>query len=75
MVDFLRANPYMTVEDYRWKYSIPLIKIMGMDYSHVNYLSERELENRGSSTVSTRGKSVEELNSDLGVAIKFPDEE
>lgn len=73
MVDFLKANPFMTMEDYLWKYSIPMIKIMGMDNSHVNYLSEKQAKNRGVKTVDVNNMSVEELNNDLGTKIKFPD--
>lgn len=74
MVDFLKANPFMTMDDYLWKYSIPMIKIMGMDNSHVNYLSEKQAENRKFKTVDMNGKSVEELNNDLGTKIIFPNE-
>jgi hypothetical protein len=74
MVDFLKANPFMTMEDYLWKYSIPMIKIMGMDNSHVNYLSEKQAANRGVKTVDVNNMSVEELNNDLGTKIKFPNE-
>ena len=74
IVDFLKANPFMTMDDYLWKYSIPMIKIMGMDNSHVNYLSEKQVEDRKFKTVDVNGKSTEELNNDLGMAIKFPDE-
>lgn len=74
MVDFLKANPFMTMEDYLWKYSIPMIKIMGMDNSHVNYLSEKQAKNRGMKTVDVNNMSVEELNNDLGTKIKFPNE-
>ena len=74
MVDFLKANTFMSMEDYLWKYSIPMIKIMGMDNSHVNYLSEKQAENRKFKTVDMNGKSVEELNNDLGTKIIFPNE-
>lgn len=74
MVDFLKANPFMTMEDYLWKYSIPMIKIMGMDNSHVNYLSESQAANRGVKTVDVNHMSVEELNNDLGTKIRFPNE-
>lgn len=74
MVDFLKANPFMTMEDYLWKYSIPMIKIMGMDNSHVNYLSEKQTKNRGFKNIDMNGKSVEELNNDLGTKIIFPNE-
>lgn len=70
MVDFLKANPYMSVEDYMWKYSVPMIKIMGMDNSHVNYLSEKQAKNRGLKNIDLN-KSVEELNNDLGMKIDF----
>lgn len=74
MVDFLKANPFMTMDDYLWKYSIPMIKIMGMDNSHVNYLSEKQAANRGVNTVDVNRMSVDELNNDLGTKIKFPNE-
>lgn len=74
MVDFLKANPFMTMDDYLWKYSIPMIKIMGMDNSHVNYLSDKEAKNKGGKTIDTRNMSIEELNNDLGTKIKFPEE-
>lgn len=70
MVDFLKANPYMSVEDYMWKYSVPMIKIMGMDNSHVNYLSEKQAKNKGLKNIDLN-KSVEELNNDLGMKIDF----
>lgn len=72
MVDFLKYNPYMTIEDYQWKYSIPMIKIMGMDNTHSVCLSKKEIERRKGQVVNTKGKSVQELNNDLGVKIQFP---
>ena len=75
MVDFLKANPFMTMEDYLWKYSIPMIKIMGMDNSHVNYLSENQAKNKGFKTLDINNMSVEELNNDLGTKIRFPNEQ
>ena len=74
MVDFLKANPFMTMDDYLWKYSIPMIKIMGMDNTHVNYLTEKEAEERKFKKIDMN-KSVEELNNDLGTKIQFPDEQ
>ena len=46
-----------------------------MDNSHVNYLSEKEAQNRGVKNVDVNNMSVEELNNDLGVKIKFPNEQ
>ena len=72
MVDFLKANPFMTMDEYLWKYSIPMIKIMGMDNSHVKYISEKQKQRQKEKAVDTAGKSANELNSDLGVKIQFP---
>lgn len=69
MVDFLKANPFMTMDDYLWKYSIPMIKIMGMDNSRVNYLSEKQIERRKGEVVDIKGKTIKELNNDLGIKI------
>ena len=63
----------MSMEDYLWKYSIPMIKIMGMDNSHVKYLSEKQAKNRGR-FIDVNNKSIESLNNDLGVKINFPSE-
>ena len=74
MVDFLKAFPFMTIEDYLWKYSIPMIKIMGMDNSHVNCLSDKEVEKRKYKSINLNDKSIEQLNNDLGVRIQFPND-
>ena len=75
MVDFLKANPFMTMDDYLWKYSIPMIKIMGMDNSHVNYLSEKQAKRHMTHDLFKGATGMEELNNDLGVKIKFPGEQ
>ena len=70
----MKANPFMTMDDYLWKYSIPMIKIMGMDNTHVNYLTEKEAEERKFKKIDMK-KSVDELENDLGTKIQFPDEQ
>lgn len=46
MVDFLKACPFVTMEDYRWKLSVPMIRLMMMDNTHVNYLTEKQVAKR-----------------------------
>ena len=41
MVDFLKANPYVTMDDYLWKLNPCLMKLMAMDNTRVHYLSEK----------------------------------
>lgn len=38
MIDFLRANPYVSKEEYMWKWTVPQIKLASYDFSHIEYL-------------------------------------
>ena len=40
MMDFLKANPHVSREDYMWKWTIPQIRLASMDYTHIVYLDE-----------------------------------
>ncbi len=63
MVDFLKANPFVTYEQYRWGLSIPMIRLMSTDNTRVHYLSEKEIKRR-------KDKYVDGSNfNDLGVPI------
>lgn len=64
MVDFLKANPFVSMEDYKWRLSVPMIKIMAMDNTHINYLSDKQIERRNSKVIGNGAK----LN-DLGLPI------
>ena len=46
MIDFLRNNPYVTRDEYMWKWTIPQILLASYDFTHVNYLSDKQMENR-----------------------------
>lgn len=39
-MDFLRANPFVSREEYIWGWTVPQIKLAGMDFSHMEYLPE-----------------------------------
>mgnify|MGYP003422940410 FL=1 len=65
MVDFLKANPFVTMEDYKWGLSVPMIRLMAMDNTRVNYLSEKEAKMKN----ATKIDSVEDLMNDLGMPI------
>ena len=64
MVDFLKAKPFVSMEDYKWRLSVPMIKIMAMDNTHINYLSDKQIERRNSKVIGNGAK----LN-DLGLPI------
>lgn len=63
-VDFLKNCPFMSLEDYRWKYSVPYIRLMGVDFTRVHYLTEKQAQNRKSKRID--GSNI---TSDLGIPI------
>ena len=64
MIDFLRQNPYVTKEEYMWKWTVPQIKLASHDFTHVVYLTDKDIEN--SKTKMVDGTN---LRSDLNVPI------
>lgn len=41
-MDFIKQYPSMTFEDYFWKYSAPMIRLMASDGTYAKYLSEKQ---------------------------------
>lgn len=44
MVDWMKANPAFSMDDYMWKLSVPFSRIMAADATQVAYLSDRQKE-------------------------------
>jgi hypothetical protein len=65
MVDFLKNNPYVTMDDYMWKLNPCLIKLMTIDNTRVHYLTDKERDRR-KSKVFDGSKSI---TNDLGIPI------
>jgi hypothetical protein len=65
MVDFLKANPFVTMEDYKWGLSVPMIRLMIQDNTRVHYMSEKEAKMQNATVIS----SAEDLMNDLGMSI------
>lgn len=51
MSDFLVAFPSISMNDYSWKLSIPLITIMSCDKSRIEYDYEDDVKNNNSPKV------------------------
>jgi hypothetical protein len=66
MMDFLKAFPFISQEEYKWKFSLPMIKLMSADNTRVNYLSEKQAEQRKSKTIDKDNINV--LN-DMGYKV------
>lgn len=65
MVDFLKAFPFMSIDDYKWKLSSPMIRLMLADNTRVNYLSEKQLKHKGSKIITD--STI--LKNDIGIPI------
>ena len=73
MIDFLRANTWCSQERYKWQMTVPQIRLAGMDFSHVEYLSDKERtqkQNYKNAIVLDDGKgdNIGLLN-DLGIPV------
>ena len=64
MVDFLKANPFVSMEDYKWGLSVPMIRLMSIDNTRVHYLTEKQAQNRKSKRID--GSNI---TGDLGIPI------
>ena len=65
MVDFLKANPFVTMEDYKWGLSVPMIRLMIQDNTRVHYLSDNEAKRENAVVIN----DAEDLMNDLGMNI------
>lgn len=65
MVDFLKSFPFVSIDDYRWKLSVPMIRIMGIDNTRVHYLSDNEIQRRK----GVRSNDPNTALNDLGIPI------
>ena len=65
MVDFLKANPFVTYEQYRWGLSVPMIRLMSVDNTRIHYLSDKECKKKKAVVFD----SAESLMNDLGIPI------
>ena len=65
MVDFLKANPFVTMDDYKWGLSVPMIRLMITDNTRIHYMSEKEATKENAVVIN----DADDLMSDLGMSI------
>jgi hypothetical protein len=65
MVDFLKAYPFISMEEYKWKLSVPMIRIMTIDNTRIHYLSEKQAKMKNATVIN----DASELLNDLGMSI------
>lgn len=73
MTDFLKANPYVTREEYMWKWTVPQVRLSSFDFTHsapVRSLdSDGKRKKRRRPANARRIDSADDLLNDLGVPI------
>lgn len=65
MVDFLKANPFVTMDDYKWGLSVPMIRLMITDNTRIHYMSEKEAKKENAVVIN----DADDLMNDLGMSI------
>jgi hypothetical protein len=65
MVDFLKANPFVTMDDYKWGLSVPMIRLMIQDNTRIHYMSEKEAKKENAIVIN----DADDLMNDLGMSI------
>ena len=65
MVDFLKSNPFVTMDDYKWGLSVPMIRLMISDNTRIHYMSEKEAKMDNAVVIN----DANDLMNDLGMSI------
>lgn len=46
MMDFLKAHPNVTRDEYMWEWTVPQIMLASYDFTHIVYLKDRKRKGR-----------------------------
>ena len=65
MVDFLKANPFVTMDSYKWNLNPCMIKLMCADNTRIHYLSEKQSKMKNATVIN----NAEDLMNDLGIPV------
>ena len=73
MVDFIKAFPSVSVDDYLWRLSVPMVQLMRFDNTHLEHLSDKEAKRRKAErdAVQIGGEYGFDGLNDLGQPIGF----
>ena len=45
MIDFLRTNTWCSQEEYKWRMTVPQIRLASVDFTRIEYVSDSEKKN------------------------------
>lgn len=69
-MDFVRQYPSMTFDDYFWRYSGPLVRLMSMDGTSVRYLTEKQAKALKIRRDTRAYEDIDLFMNDLGLPIE-----
>lgn len=69
MIDFLRANPWCSREEYLWGMSVAQVRLAAVDFSHIEYLKTKEEMQEAAKKRSVDLESDVDALNDLGIPI------
>ena len=68
MVDFLRENNWCSLEQYKWGLSVAQIRLMSVDFTHIEYLDREKVEKEARTVKIGSADDLANLN-DMGLPI------
>lgn len=68
MVDFLKAYPFISMEEYKWKLSVPMIRIMTIDNTRIHYLSEKQAKMKNATVINDASALLNDLGMSIDIA-------
>lgn len=70
-MDFIKQYPTISIDDYFWKYSAPMIRLMSSDGTYTKYLSENQAKRYWAEHRQTKMyENVDDFMTDLGMPTK-----
>ena len=73
MIDFLRANTWCSQEEYKWRMTIPQIRLASMDFTHLEKISSDKDKNQENDKLKNakviNGAEDLRTDNDLGIPI------
>lgn len=69
MIDFLKAHPQVTRDEYLWRWTVPQVELATIDNTHIEYLTEEQAKIEHSRAITEDMGSVNDLVNDLGISI------
>ena len=66
-MDFIKQYPSMTFEDFFWRFSAPMVRLMSMDCTYVKYLTEKQAKKLKTQRGAKEYTDPDKFINDLGI--------